>query len=179
MNRKNQTVKLVTAGLCIAIGIVLPMAFHSIPNAGSILLPMHIPVLLCGLICGPVYGLAVGILTPALSSLLTQMPPLAILPGMLCELAVYGLISGVVIRLIHTKYSVMNIYFSLIAAMLCGRVASGIVNALFFRVGKYSMQIWLTASFATALPGIIIQLAVIPALVLLLQKTGVLQKERV
>lgn len=88
MNRKNQTVNLVMTGLCIAIGIVLPMAFHSVPNAGSVILPMHIPVLLCGLICGPIYGLASGILTPALSSLLTQMPPMAYLPSMLCELAI-------------------------------------------------------------------------------------------
>ncbi len=80
--RKSQTNarQLVMAALCAALGVVLPVALHSIPNAGSILLPMHIPVLLCGLVCGPVYGLGCGVLTPLLSSLITGMPPAAVLP---------------------------------------------------------------------------------------------------
>ena len=49
---KSTTKKLVSCALCIAIGVLLPMAFHVIPNAGSIFLPMHIPVLICGLFCG-------------------------------------------------------------------------------------------------------------------------------
>ena len=68
---------LVMTALCVALGVVLPVTLHAIPNAGSILLPMHIPVLLCGLVCGPVYGLACGILAPLLSSLITSMPPMA------------------------------------------------------------------------------------------------------
>ena len=94
--RKSQTNarQLVMAALCAALGVVLPVALHSIPNAGSILLPMHIPVLLCGLVCGPVYGLGCGVLTPLLSSLITGMPPAAVLPSMLCELAAYGLAAG-------------------------------------------------------------------------------------
>ena len=91
---KFNTKQLVLAALCVALGVVLPVAFHSIPNAGSVLLPMHIPVLLCGLVCGPVYGLLSGILTPLLSSMITGMPPMAYLPGMLCELSAYGLAAG-------------------------------------------------------------------------------------
>ena len=84
-NTKNQVRKLVFAGLCVAIGIVLPLAFHSVPQGGMIFLPMHIPVLLCGMAAGPVYGLLCGVLTPALSALMTGMPGAAVLPGMLCE----------------------------------------------------------------------------------------------
>ena len=90
---KNHVKNLVTAAMCVALGIILPMAFHTIQNAGSIFLPMHIPVLICGLACGWQYGLLCGVLTPLLSSLLTGMPPAAILPAMLCELAVYGLLT--------------------------------------------------------------------------------------
>ena len=64
---KSTTKKLVSCALCIAIGVLLPMAFHVIPNAGSIFLPMHIPVLICGLFCGAPYGLACGMITPFLS----------------------------------------------------------------------------------------------------------------
>lgn len=162
--------EMVISALCVALGIVLPVAVHGIPNAGSILLPMHIPVLLCGLLCGPAYGIACGILTPLLSSLITSMPPMAMLPSMICELAVYGFAAGLLILVIRTGSQVANVYISLIGAMLVGRVVYGVVNALIFRAGEYSMQMWLTASFVTALPGIIIQLVLLPLVVLALRK---------
>lgn len=162
--------EMVIAALCVALGVVLPVAVHGIPNAGNILLPMHIPVLLCGLLCGPAYGLACGVVTPLLSSLITGMPPAAMLPSMVCELAVYGLAAGLLILLVRTKSQAANVYISLVGAMLVGRVVYGIVNALIFRAGEYSMQVWLTASFVTALPGIIIQLVLLPLVVLALRK---------
>lgn len=166
--------RLVASALCIAIGVTLPQAFHMIPNAGSILLPMHIPVLLCGLLCGWKYGLVVGALTPALSSLITGMPAAAILPGMICELAAYGLVSGLIAGNARGGRRVMNLYAALICAMLVGRVFSGVLNGLIFRAGDYSLTLWLMASFVTALPGIVIQLALIPALVMTLEKARVL-----
>lgn len=162
--------EMVIAALCIALGVVLPVAVHGIPNAGSVLLPMHLPVLLCGLLCGPAYGLACGVLTPLLSSLITSMPPAAMLPSMICELAVYGLAAGLLILLVRTGSQTANVYISLVGAMLLGRVIYGAVNALIFRAGEYSLQMWLTASFVTALPGIVIQLVLLPLIVLALRK---------
>ena len=158
----NQTVKLTISGACVALGVVLPIAFHSIPNAGSIFLPMHIPVLLCGLLCGPLYGLLCGILAPLISSFVTGMPPMAILPGMTAELAVYGLISGLLIQKLPVKKPLASIYLSLI-----------------FRAGQYSLQVWVTGSFITALPGIVIQLILIPVMVVALQKAGFFSTRRV
>ena len=88
------TKKLVSCALCIALGVLLPIAFHVIPNAGSVFLPMHIPVLICGLFCGAPYGLACGIITPFISSVMTGMPPAMMLPKMIIELGVYGLVAG-------------------------------------------------------------------------------------
>lgn len=65
---KSTTKKLVSGALCIAIGVLLPMAFHVIPNGGSVFLPMHIPVLICGLFCGAPYGLACGIISAIVCS---------------------------------------------------------------------------------------------------------------
>ena len=166
---------LVMTALCVALGVVLPVTLHAIPNAGSILLPMHIPVLLCGLVCGPVYGLACGILAPLLSSLITSMPPMAMLPSMICELAVYGLVAGILIRVIKTRYNIANLYLSLLGAMLIGRVIYGARNSLIFRAGEYSLQLWLTGAFVTALPGIAIQLVLLPVLVLALQKARLVE----
>ena len=150
--KENQVKKLVMAAMCVALGIVLPMAFHTIQNAGSIFLPMHIPVLICGLLCGWQYGLICGILAPVLSSLFTGMPPAAILPAMLCELAVYGLITGICVY--------------------------GILKALIFNVGEYSFKIFITSSFLTGIPGILIQLIFIPVIVLALQKAGIAEPKR-
>lgn len=171
----SNTKKLVFAGLCVALGVALPIAFHSIPNAGSILLPMHIPVLLCGLICGPVYGLACGALAPLLSSLFTGMPPAAILPGMLCELAVYGLVSGLLIKKVKSGSRITNIYISLVGAMIAGRIVAGVLNALIFRAGAYSLEMWLTASFVTAIPGIIAQVIIIPLIIFALERAKLIQ----
>lgn len=171
----SNTKKLVFAGLCVALGVALPIAFHSIPNAGSILLPMHIPVLLCGLICGPVYGLACGALAPLLSSLFTGMPPAAILPGMLCELAVYGLVSGLLIKKVKSGSKITNIYISLVGAMIAGRIVAGVLNALIFRAGAYSLEMWLTASFVTAIPGIIAQVIIIPLIIFALERAKLIQ----
>jgi Protein of unknown function (DUF1393). len=172
-----KTKYLTMTAVCIALGVVLPRAFHAIPNAGSVLLPMHIPVLLCGLICSWQYGLACGILTPVLSHLITGMPPMAYLPPMIVELAVYGLLAGILVRVIKTKNFLLNTYASLLIAMIGGRICYGIVNALIFRAGKYSMQIWLTSGFVTALPGIVIQLVVIPALCLALKKAKLIRED--
>lgn len=169
---------LVFTALCIALGIVLPIAFHSIPNAGSVFLPMHIPVLLCGLLTGPLYGLLCGMITPALSSLMTGMPPAAILPGMLCELAVYGLMTGLIFRLLKIKSFTAKTYISLIGAMICGRLVSGVLNALIFRAGAYSLQVWITASFVKALPGILIQLFIIPIILIALKQAKLVGVEQ-
>lgn len=167
--------KMAFTGVFVAVGIILPLTLHSIPNAGSIFLPMHLPVLLCGLVCGPVFGLACGFLTPLLSSFITGMPPMAYLPSMLCELAVYGLVAGLLIRVVKTKSTVANLYISLIGAMLCGRVVYGLLNAFIFQAGEYSMAVWLTSSFVTAAPGIIAQLLLIPPIILALQKANLIK----
>ncbi|MCR4632748.1 MAG: ECF transporter S component [Erysipelotrichaceae bacterium] len=161
---------LILTAMFIAIGVVLPQAFHMIPNAGSVVLPMHIPVLVAGFAVGPLLGAVCGFLTPLLSHLIFSMPPAPILPSMLCELTVYGLMTGLLNRVVKSENGIVKNYIVLIGAMLCGRVTYGILNALIFRAGSYSLNAWLSAAFITALPGIIIQLVLIPILVDRLRK---------
>jgi niacin transporter len=171
--------KIALAAMLIAIGIVLPLAFHAIPNAGRILLPMHIPILLCGIVLGFPYGLIVGILTPLLSSFITGMPPLGILPPMLFELGTYGAISSVIMQYIKIDNLYIRIYTSLISAMILGRIIFGVLNSLIFSVGDYSMQMWVTAAFITALPGIIIQIVLIPGIVIILVKAKLIDFDNI
>ncbi|HHT06704.1 MAG TPA: ECF transporter S component [Hydrogenispora sp.] len=170
MSKMSSVKRSMLTAVCIGLCVVLPMAFHSIPNAGSILLPMHIPVLLCGLICGWSFGLLCGLAGPLLSSLLTGMPPMAYLPSMLVELAAYGLVCGLMINLVHTKKLYADLYISLVVALIAGRIVAGVARALIFAAGRYSMAAWITSYFVTSWPGLVIQLIFIPAIVVALMK---------
>ena len=163
------TKRTILAAMFVALCVVLPIAFHGIPDAGSIFLPMHIPVLICGMVCGWPYGFLCGLLGPLLSSLITGMPPVAYLPPMMVECAVYGMVTGLALKYVRTGKLQADLYIALVCAMLAGRVVSGVAKALIFSPG-ITMTYWITASFVTALPGIVIQLVVIPLLVTVLMK---------
>lgn len=161
--------KLVFTAVCAALCLVQPMAFHSVPNAGTIFLPMHIPVLLCGLICGWPYGGVCGIVGPLLSSLVTGMPPAAMLPSMMVECCAYGFVTGMLMRHVHTKHTVADLYISLVSAMVAGRVLAGFAKAWIFTPG-ISPFAWVTTSLIAGIPGIVIQLILMPMVVLALTK---------
>lgn len=164
------TKKAIICAIMIAMCVVLPMAFHAIPNAGSIYLPMHIPVLLCGLVTGWPYGLLCGIAGPVMSHLITAMPGIGYLPQMVIELAAYGLISGLLMNFLPVKNETAKVYTSLVGSMLLGRVVSGISKALIFVKGSYSVTLWVTGLFVTGMPGIIIQIVFIPVIYFALKK---------
>ena len=168
----SQVKRIVIAAVCAALCIVLPMAFHSIPNAGALWLPMHIPVMVSGLVAGPVAGAVTGLLGPVLSSLLTGMPAVPILPSMTCELVVYGLVSGLLCAHVRTGRLPLDLYVSLVGAMICGRIVGGLLQALIFSAGSYSLAAWATAYFLTGLPGIVLQLVVVVPVVVALERAG-------
>ncbi|MCI7807628.1 MAG: ECF transporter S component [Spirochaetales bacterium] len=162
--------KTVIAAVCVALCTVFPMAFHAIPKAGLIYTPMHIPVLLCGLITGPVTGFICGLAGPLISSLLTGMPASAMLPSMMAELAVYGLVTGLMCSFVKFTKPSVTVYVALVTALIAGRVVGGLLKALIFSAGSYSLSVWFTSYFVTCLPGIIIQLIFVPAVMIALEK---------
>lgn len=158
----NKTKELTIASMCLALGILLPQAFHMIPNAGNIFLPMHIPVLICGFVCGPLYALIVGVCTPILSHIVFQMPQTMMLAQMIVELGIYGVSSSLLNKVLNIRNEYIKSYICLVISMLMGRLTYGILNALIFKAGAYSMEIFLSTAFITSLPGIIIQLLIVP-----------------
>lgn len=171
MQKMSNVKKSIITAVCIALCYVIPLMFHGIQNAGSIFCPMHIPVFICGLICGWQYGLLCGIAGPALSSALSGMPPVAILPSMMVELAAYGTAAGLMMKLVRTKSTYADLYISLIVAIVCGRVLAGLAKALIFARGSYSMSTWIAGSVVTSWPGTVIQLVFIPTIVFALMKS--------
>lgn len=169
--------KLVMAGLCLALCLVLPFLTGQIPKIGSMLSPMHIPVLLCGFLCGWPWALAVGLIAPPLRYLLFGMPPL--FPtgaAMMVELAVYGAMTGLLYHLLPKKPG--YVYVTLVLAMLLGRAAWGVTRWLLmaFGAGAFTFQAFLAGAFLNAWPGIICHLVLIPPLVLALEKAKVISK---
>ncbi len=177
MNKMTAVKKSIITAVCIALCVVLPQAFHAIPNAGTVYIPIHIPVLLCGLICGPYLGGFCGIAGPLLSALFTGMPPAALLPPMMIECAVYGIVSGLMMRLVSTKKIYLDLYICLITAMLAGRVIAGIAKALMFSGGDFTVSAWAVSYFVTSLPGAVLQLALIPSAVFALMKANLIPKK--
>lgn len=150
--------------LYLALGILLPIVFHQFGPSGRLFLPMHIPVLLAGFLVGPASGFIVGILAPGLSHLLTGMPPGYAVPLMSLELPMYGLVAG----LAYVRMR-MNIYVSLIIAMIVGRLAFGLglfVLGMFIKL-PYTATVFFSATgpLVAGLPGIILQLVLIPIIV--------------
>ena len=167
--------KICICAICIALCYVLPLAFHGV-GLGSVLSPMHIPVLLCGLVCGGGYGLLCGLLGPVLSSLLSGMPPLMMLVRMIPELCTYGLAGGLAMKYVRLGHLSADVYVSLAASMVAGRIVGGIATAVFFAVtsGVYSIALWATGYFVEALPGIAAHLILVPLLLFTLEKARVI-----
>lgn len=177
MRRESKTLKLVFAALFLALGLVLPFFTAQIQQIGNKLLPMHIPVLLCGFVCGWQYGLAVGFVTPLLRSMMFTMPPMfpsAI--SMAFELAAYGAVSGMLYQLLPKKN--LNVYIALIGAMILGRLVWGIVSIPIYGIAgnAFSWNVFMAGALLNAVPGIILQLVMIPLIIISLKKARIMER---
>lgn len=177
MHTREKTYKLVLSALFLALCLVLPIITGGIPTIGNMLLPMHIPVLLCGLLCGWQYGLVIGFVAPLLRSVLFGMPPMyPVALAMAFELAAYGLIIGLVYAAVH-KGGLAALYTSLIAAMIGGRLVWGVAEILLLGLtgNAFTFQAFLSGALLTAVPGILLQLVLIPGVMVALDRTGVVK----
>lgn len=174
------TLNLVLSAMFLAIGLVLPFLTGQIQQIGNMLLPMHLPVLVCGLICGWQYGTAVGFILPLLRYVLFGMPPIfPIGIAMAFELAAYGFIAGFLYN--RSRWQcIIALYRSLLAAMIGGRLVWGVVRVLLTGVAQeaFTWQMFLSGALLTAVPGIILQLVFIPALMVALDRTGMVHFRR-
>lgn len=163
--------KLTYSALCLAMALVLPFLTGQIPEIGSMLCPMHIPALLCGFLCGWPWGLGMGFAAPLLRNMIFGMPPMPTALSMAFELATYGAVAGLLYRLLPKKTG--NTYISLVGAMIAGRVVWGAVQYVIFglRGTTFTAAAFLAGAVTTAIPGIILQLVLIPPLVMVLRKT--------
>ena len=171
--------KLVLAALFLALALVLPFLTGQIPQIGSMLLPMHLPVFLCGLLCGWRYGALVGFIAPLMRLALFGMPPLVTAVAMAFELAAYGSIAGFLYG--RSRWQcVVALYRSLIAAMVGGRIVWAAVRLAMTGVAgePFTWEIFLSGALLNAIPGIALQLVFIPAVMVALDRTGMVRFRR-
>ena len=176
MKHYRKLLKMILAALFLALAYVMPFLTGQIPEIGSMLCPMHIPVLLCGFICGPVWGGIVGLIAPLFRSLLTGgFPPM--FPTAVCmafELAAYGAAAGLMHQLLPRRKP--YIYCSLIIAMTVGRLVWGAAMFLCVGVGGgFTLAAFLAGAITNAIPGILLQIVLIPVLVMILDNPKILK----
>ena len=174
MKTRNHVKDLVLAALFLALALVLPFLTGQIPEIGSMLCPMHIPVLLCGFFCAWPWGLAVGLIAPVLRSVLFGMPPM--FPVAVCmslELATYGVVSGLLYRALPKKK--WSVYAALLGAMVAGRIVWGAARFVCsgLNPSAFGFGAFFAGAVTTAIPGIIVQILLIPVLVLALRKQNI------
>lgn len=170
--------RLVLAALMLALAYVLPFFTGNIPQIGSMLLPMHLPVLLCGFLCGGPWGALVGFIAPLMRSVLTGgFPPMFTALAMAFELAAYGFLAGLLYR--RLPHSWVGTYTSLVAAMIGGRIVWGIVEVILLTStgSAFTFAAFVAGAFTNAIPGIILQLVALPAIVRALDKANLIPQE--
>lgn len=171
-----KTKKLTFGAICLALSLLLPQVFHMIgmQQAGSIFLPMHLPVFIGGMLLGPIYGLFLGIFAPLTSFVVTGMPAADRVIFMMSELATYGMVSGLLFHQFHFSKKKLGSLLALVIAMISGRIIYGIVIS----IATYLFQIPLggipavIVATTTGIPGIIIQLIFVPSIVMAIVKGG-------
>ena len=174
MKQRTFSRDLTYSAMCLALCLVLPFLTGQIPQIGSMLCPMHIPVLLCGFLCGPWWGAAVGAVAPLLRHALFHMPPLVTALGMTFELAAYGLVTGLAYRRLPKKPAF--ICAALLIAMVAGRLVWGVAMVVITGVtgADFGWKVFLSGAVLNAVPGILLQLVLIPALVLALRRAKIM-----
>ena len=178
--RNDKTKKLSISGICLALCVLLPMFIAQVPQIGVAISPMHIPVLLCAFLAGPFYAAAIGAVAPLLNFLLRGVPP--IIPmglTMVFELAAYGLVAGFMYLKLPDK--AISVYVALIIAMFFGRVVWGIAMLLLLGLGGAGVFTWpmfIGGAVLNAIPGIILQIILIPAIMVALNRTGLVRFHR-
>lgn len=173
----NTTKRTTLSAVLLSLGLILPFFTGQIQEIGNKLLPMHIPILICGFVCGWKYGVLVGFITPLLRSLLFAMPTPINAICMAFELATYGGISG----LVYQKISVskLKIYISLLTAMVSGRIVWGCASMIIYGIAQsaFTWQMFLGGALLNAIPGVILQLVLIPIIIFASEKAGVMNIE--
>ena len=179
LQTRTKTRYITYCALFCALGALLPQAFHFFGAvSGTVFLPMHIPAMAAGFLLGPAGGLVTGVMSPILSFLLTggNMPIAIKVPFMMFEVGAYGLFCGLFNRIFsRTRLpEIVKALFTVLLSQVAGRLVNLLCTLVAVKVlGITHKAVSLAAavgSISTGLPGIVIQLIFLPALMVTLNR---------
>jgi hypothetical protein len=152
---------LVISSVMTALALVLPVAFHAV-GLGNKFLPMLLPLLLNGFLVPLPWAVLTGAAVPLVSSLATGMPPMfpPIAAGMALEGAVLGGVAAVMFGAGRR-----SLWIAVAGAIVLGRLAG--LAALYLLAKAFGLPPGLAslASLVQGIPGVILQVAVVPTVV--------------
>lgn len=171
--RKTATMTL--SAMMLALCFILPYLTGSHSALNTLLLPMHLPIFLCGFLCGPVWGATVGFVAPVLRSITLGMPPsMVIAIPMSFEMAAYGGICGGIFLLLRKKNlaTLPSLYAALIPSLILGRLVYAVAKAAITLSALHlpGLLPYVVESIVTSLPGVMVQLILVPGVVLAVER---------
>ncbi len=171
--------KIALTALFLAMGYILPFLTGNLQNVGKMFLPMHFPIFLCAFICGGEYGLTLGLILPLTRSVIFGFPDISDASIMLFELGTYGIISGIFYSKSRDR-NTFSVVTSLIMGMVTGRIVWGVTNTIMMgmRDEVFTYSEFARGAFIYAAPGIILQLILIPLIMNLLDRFGIIPFHR-
>ncbi len=179
--KKDKTKRLALSAMFLALGIVLPILTGQIPQIGTMLLPMHIPVFLCAFICGSSYAVPMAFLLPLFRTAVFGFP--VFYPDSIAiafEMSSYALVSGLIYKHRVNK-NAADVYCALICAMVVGRIVriSAQLVLLSITGTPFTFVALLTGIVLRGIPGIIIQLTLIPLIIFICNKNALKEKNNI
>ena len=154
------------AAMFTALGVLFPQLFHLL-GLGSTFLPMFLPVLTAAVLLRVRLAMTVAVLTPILSWMLTGMPPLSppILPLLIIELiATAALVS--ILRL-QLRWAVLP---AIAAGFLLDRLLLLVIIEAVTAISGIHHPLLGPAAVLAGIPGVVMNLAVIPPVILLIER---------
>lgn len=166
--------KSMISALCAAMCIVLPQTLSIIPGTDGVYGALHMPVLLCAFVCGGGSGFVCALIGLCLSSLIAGTPTLMMLPVLLAECMSGALVTGLIKKLCSFRKPERDIALCFGAGTILGRLGGAFVSALLFSFEATGFFIWMGGYFISAMPGMIVQMVLLPILVIALSNGGLI-----
>ena len=155
--------------LFIVLAIITPIVFHLF-GAGLMFLPMFLPIILSGYFLDLPGAILVGLLAPWVSGVVTGMPPLIPVAPIITVQVVSAV--SMVSYLYHRKR--IHYFLCLVAGIVAERFSLILMMYLVAPLLNLPPKLLSWGSFIYSLPGIVLQLFVIPVVLLIVWKLEII-----
>lgn len=156
--------KAMITAVCVALCVVLAMAFRAFPGGGAVYGPLMLPVLVCALACGVRCGVLCALLALPLSAVINASPTVALFLPVLVECLCCAVTAGLIAS--HApQFDEKKVYPATLLGLLVARIAGGVVEAALFAPGLPAFGVYAAAYIVSGVPGLVVMLVLVPRLV--------------